>query len=71
MVLSALVPGLESAVPQNFRADLNVDTVDARLRETQEKLTAWIAANPEYLAAYRDAVVQLAPASAAATYSHE
>jgi len=71
MVLSALVPGLESAVPQNFRADLNVDTVDARLRETQEKLAAWITANPEYLTAYRDAVVQLAPASAADNYSHE
>ena len=71
MVLSALVPAPEFAAPKNFRADLNVDTVDARLRETQEKLAAWIAANPEYLAAYRDAVAQLAPASTADTYSYE
>ena len=71
MILSALAPAPEFAAPKNFRADLNVDTVEARLQETQEKLAAWIAANPEYLTAYRDAVAQLASTSSADTYSHE
>ncbi len=68
MVLSTLVPGPGLAVPQNFRVDLNVDTVDARLQETQEKLEAWIVANPEYQAAYRDAVAQLASSVRADTH---
>ena len=68
IVLSILVPATELAVPQNFRVDLNVDTVDARLRETQEKLEAWIAANPEYQTAYRDVVAQLVSSVRADTH---
>ena len=68
IVLSTLVPAPELAVPQNFRVDLNVDTVDARLRETQEKLDAWIAENLEYQTADRDVVAQLASSVRADTH---